>query len=204
MTTNHARPGSPAELRVVVIGDELAAGQGDGRGLGWVGRVAARTRTEPPPFVSVLAVPGEDTSALGARWEAEADRRFAPSCDNRLVVALGTQDLVRGTSLARSRLNLANILDAATTKRIQCFVVGPPPHPDADPDKTEELSNAFADVCFRRKIPYVETFAPLRTHEQWLADFAEGGTHPGQAGYGLLAWLVLHHGWAKWIGSSEG
>ena len=49
MTTNHARPGTLAELRVVVIGHELAAGQGDGRGLGWVGLVAARTRTQPPP-----------------------------------------------------------------------------------------------------------------------------------------------------------
>ena len=23
--------------------------------------------------------------------------------------------------------------------------------------------------------------------------------HPGQAGYGLIAWLVLHHGWSEWI-----
>jgi len=25
------------------------------------------------------------------------------------------------------------------------------------------------------------------------------GIHPGQAGYGLIAWLVLHHGWADSI-----
>ncbi len=204
MTTNHGGRAAINELRVCVIGDELVAGQGDGRGLGWVGRVAARTRTDPLPFISVLAVPGEDSTGLSARWEAETDRRFAPGADNRLVIGLSATDLGRGISLARSRLNLANILDAASAKRVQSFVVGPPPHPDADPDRTEELSNAFADVCFRRRVPYVETYASLRSHEQWLADFAEGGTHPGQAGYGLLAWLVLHHGWARWIGSAEG
>jgi hypothetical protein len=29
---------------------------------------------------------------------------------------------------------------------------------------------------------------------------AGDGVHPGQAGYGLLAWLVLHNGWADWLG----
>ena len=23
--------------------------------------------------------------------------------------------------------------------------------------------------------------------------------HPGQAGYGLIAWLVLHNGWSDWL-----
>ncbi len=188
------------DLRICVVGDELVAGRGDARGLGWVGRVVART-TARPAFVATLAVPGEDTSALGARWEAETERRFASGADNRLVVGLGSADLDHGISLARSRLNLANVLDGATSRRVPSFVVGPPPHPAADADRLAELSEAFGDVCGRRRIPYVETFAPLRAHDQWLADLAAGdGEHPGQAGYGLLAWLVLHNGWGQWLG----
>jgi len=50
-------------------------------------------------------------------------------------------------------------------------------------------------------VPWGDAFGPLRTHEQWTADVAAaGGTHPGQAGYGLLAWLVLHRGWYEWLG----
>lgn len=190
------------ELRICVVGDELVAGQGDGRGLGWVGRVTARTRTDRPTFVVALAVPGEDTSALSARWEQETSRRFGAGTENRLVVGLGKADLDRGISLARSRLNLANVLDGAQARRIPTFVVGPPPHPRADGARLEELSGAFADVCRRRQVPFVETFAPLRTHDQWLSDFAAGdAAHPGQAGYGLLAWLVLHNGWGSWVGA---
>lgn len=193
-----------AELRICVVGDEIVAGQGDARALGWVGRVAARTRTERSTFVATLPVPGEDTSGLSARWEQETDRRFSTGCDNRLVVGLGSADIGRGISLARSRLNLANILDGASTRRIQSFVVGPPPHPHVEEGRVEELSTAFADVCHRRRVPYVETFAPLRAHDQWLADLAAGdGVHPGQAGYGLLAWLVLHNGWGAWLGAPE-
>jgi lysophospholipase L1-like esterase len=56
-------------------------------------------------------------------------------------------------------------------------------------------------VCRRRDVPFVDTFAPLVTHETWLTDLAAGdGVHPGQAGYGLIAWLVLHGGWYEWLG----
>ena len=60
---------------------------------------------------------------------------------------------------------------------------------------------AFADVASRRGIGFVETFTPLFPHEQWNDDLAMGdGMHPSQAGYGLIAWLVLHSGWHAWLG----
>lgn len=186
-------------IRVCVIGDELVAGVGDPRGLGWVGRVAARTPAASLTMLQ-LAVPGETTAELSQRWDAEVSRRVSPEADNRLVIGLGRADLEAGISPARSRLNLANVLDIAQRRGIEAFVVGPPPggpHTDA----VGELSAAFADVTTRRQIPYVETFAPLVTHEQWAADLAAGdGALPGQAGYGLLAWLVLHSGWHQWLG----
>lgn len=189
--------------RVAVVGDALAAGVGDPRGLGWVGRVVGRTRSAEPIEVYTLAVPGETSTQLSARWETECNRRFGGE-DDRLVVALGSADLDHGVSLARSRLNLANVLDDATNRRVPAFVVGPPPRPGVDEAALGELSRAFSDVCQRRRVPYAETFEPLRAHEQWLADVATGdGVHPGQAGYGLLAWLVLHNGWYAWIGAED-
>ena len=190
--------------RIMVIGDELAAGAGDPKALGWVGRVAARTASQPPPMVLTIAVPGETTTALSARWEDETNRRLDPDPGedgHHMVVALGRADLASGVSLARSRLNLANILDVADGRRISTFVVGPPPGPHGDPDQQAELSAAFADVAGRRRVPYVETYGPLARHDQWIADLAAGdGSCPGQAGYGLMAWLVLHSGWHPWLG----
>jgi len=191
-------------LRLAVVGDELAAGVGDPKGLGWVGRVAARTPTPDPLTVLTLAVPGETSTGLGARWEDEVFRRLAPDVDNRLVVALGRADAAAGLSLARSRLNLANILDVAEQRKIPAFVVGPPPGSTADADKLADLSAAFADVASRRRVPFVDTYSPLAAHDQWLGDLAAGnGVLPGQAGYGLMAWLVLHTGWHSWLGLPE-
>ncbi|MCL3862648.1 GDSL-type esterase/lipase family protein [Actinotalea sp. K2] len=190
--------------RICVIGDEIAAGAGDPKALGWVGRVVARTHLDRPPLVMTLAVPEETTTALSARWDTETAPRFDGSAGeetNHLVVALGRADLSAGISLARSRLNLANILDVAESRRLRTFVVGPPPGAHHDPDRQAELSSAFADVAQRRAVPFVETYAPLVGHEQWQADLAAGDGHlPSQAGYGLIAWLVLHTGWHQWLG----
>lgn len=190
--------------RICVIGDELVAGTGDPKALGWLGRVVARTPLDPRPHVLALAVPQETTTALSARWQAETAPRFGPppsEGQHHLVVGLGTADLEAGLSLARSRLNLANVLDVADSMRLSTFVVGPPPSARLDADRQAELSAAFADVAARRRVPYVETYAPLARHEQWLGDLASGdGRTPGQAGYGLMAWLVLHTGWHRWLG----
>ena len=191
------------EVRICVVGDELSAGVGDAKALGWAGRVVARTRFPQTAYVFPLAIPGETTTALSQRWEAETARRFAPEpdVDNRLVIGLGRHDLDAGLSVARSRLNLANVLDVAESHRLPTFVVGPPPGTAEQNPRLQELSEAYADVASRRRVPYVDTFGPLVGHEQWLGDLATGPTGmPGQAGYGLMAWLVLHTGWHQWLG----
>jgi hypothetical protein len=157
-----------------------------------------------PDGVSVeaysLAAPREGTESLANRWLQETGRRFDDGFENRLVIGLSDRDLDLELSTARSRLNLANILDGAAQMSVKVLVVGPPP--GLDPERNRrlgELSAAFADVTTRRKHVYVDTFTPLLAHEQWRNDLAANGGTPGQAGYGLMAWLVLHRGWFQWL-----
>lgn len=191
-------------LRICVVGDDLVAGVGDPKSLGWVGRVTARTSREAGPVTAFpLGVPDETTGELLLRWHEECTRRFGEDIGAcRLVLGIGVQDLLQGMSLPRSRLNLANILDEAHARTLPAFVVGPPPCLDNRLNaRIAELSAAFHDVCERRRVIYVDTFTPLLHHEDWLTDLAAGdGMHPGQAGYGLMAWLVLHTGWHAWLG----
>ncbi|GAA4030118.1 GDSL-type esterase/lipase family protein [Arthrobacter methylotrophus] len=189
------------KLRIAAVGDELLAGLGDPRALGWLGRVLART---PQDAVLVecysLPCPMEGTEGLAGRWLDEAGRRFSNLHENRLVIGLSGRDVEFGVSTARSRLNLANILDGASQSNIEVFVVGPPPRLDpAQNRRIAELNAAFADVTTRRNHQYVDTFSPLLNHEQWRTDLAANGGTPGQAGYGLMAWLVLHRGWFLWL-----
>ncbi|MBT1003085.1 lysophospholipase [Paenarthrobacter sp. DKR-5] len=195
------------KLRIAAVGDELLAGVGDPRALGWWGRTIARTPQDGLASLEAfaLAAPQEGTEALAARWLQEAGRRFDDYHENRLVIGLSGRDIEFGLSPARSRLNLANILDGAAQLNIRVFVVGPPPALDPVQNKRlAELNAAFADVTTRRKHVYVDTFSPLLNHEQWRTDLAANGGTPGQAGYGLIAWLVLHRGWFQWLDLPQG
>ena len=191
------------DVRLCVVGDSFVNGYGDPRGQGWVGRVIARTPADELDLtVYNLGVRGHSSADVLARWREETIPRWSDDAENRLVVAVGHNDLGQGLSLARTRLNLANIVDGAVTDGLRPFVVGPPPALDAAvTDRLRPIVTAQQDVCSRRGVPFVDCLEPLAGHDQWYADLAAGdGTHPGQAGYGLLAWLVLHTGWGAWLG----
>ena len=101
-------------------------------------------------------------------------------------------------------MNLANIVDMASQNNIKVLVVGPPPTLDAERNRRiADLSAAYADVVTRRNHVYVDTFNPLLHHEQWRNDLAANDGRPGQSGYGLIAWLVLHRGWYNWLNIPE-
>lgn len=205
-------PARPVPIRLIALGDEILAGAGDTRALGWLGRAVAReqgARARIELFSSAL--PRETSAELAERWDAEVEQRMdslegsgAP-LDVRVVLGLGAADIDHGVSLARSRLNLAKVLDGLERLRIPAFVVGPPP--SVDPGRTasiRELSGAFDDVCARRRVAYVDTVRALEDHEQWRGDLARSGSDlPGQTGYGLMAWLVLHGGFGRFLGTSD-
>lgn len=197
--------GEQRHVGLCFVGDSYVNGFGDPKALGWVSRVVARTPHEGVELATYnLGIRGDSSSDVLARWRAETALRWKSVDVNerRLVIGFGTNDIQQGLTTARSRLNLANILDDASTNGIAAFVVGPPPTSDPEFNaKLEQLVDAHADVCARRGVTYVDCFRPLLGHDQWQSDLAASdGIHPGQAGYGLMAWLVLHAGWQDWMG----
>jgi acyl-CoA thioesterase-1 len=185
------------------VGSSMTAGYGDPKGLGWVGRVVSRTQHPDLDLTAYnLGIRGDTSAGVMARWRSETAPRWANRTEKRLVISVGANDIVAGVSLARSRLNLANILDEATTSGIAVFCVGLVPSLDSELNaRIQALAESQADVCARRGVSYVDCFTPLAGHEQWLSDVnaSPDRVHPGQAGYGLIAWLVLHNGWNDWM-----
>ena len=191
------------DIRIVVLGDSLVSAAGDPRGMGWVGRVTAKTPAVSPRIdIFPLPAPGETSAMLAERWKQESAKRFSPDHENRLVIALSNLDPASGTSISRSRLNIATILDECKRAGIETFVVGPVPHHNPELNReVEHLVSGFEDVASRRGVPFVDCFRPLVEHEGWRNEL-DSSAHglPGQVGYGLIAWLVLNRGWYEWLG----
>jgi lysophospholipase L1-like esterase len=193
----------PRDVGIVFVGDSLVAGLGDPKGQGWVSRVVGRTHSADLELTAYnLGIRGDTTAAVLARWKSECAPRWDGRAEKRLVISVGGNDAASGVTLARHRLNLANILDDAASAGIGTFVASPTPTDDEEMNaKLDVLVEAQADVCARRAVPFVDCFRPLLGHEQWQSDLAASRVahHPGQAGYGLIAWLVLHNGWYDWL-----
>ena len=192
-------------IRIVVLGDGLVSAAGDPKGMGWVGRVTAKTPSTTPRIdIFTLPAPDETTSMLADRWTDEVKRRFSADIENRLVIALSNADPAAGISISRSRLNIATIVDEAKRAGIESFLVGPTPHRNPELNsEIEHLASGFEDVAARRGIPFVDCFRPLVDHEGWNEEINLAENHlPGQIGHGLIAWLVLNRGWYEWLGLS--
>lgn len=194
------------DVRIVILGDALVSAAGDPKGMGWVGRVTAKTpSTDPRIDIFALPAPDETTTMLAERWAIEVQKRFSADTENRLVIALSNADPAAGISISRSRLNIATIVDEAKRAGIETFLVGPTPHRNPElNNEIEHLASGFEDVATRRGIPFVDCFRPLVEHEGWNQDLTDS-VHgiPGQVGHGLLAWLVLNRGWYEWLGLPE-
>lgn len=188
-------------MNVFFIGDELVAGKGDPRALGWTGRVAARTLTDDEDLIfHTLGVPGETTGEMSSRWDEEAVRRVRTRDRSAVIFAVGRHDLRAGVSPTMTRVNLATMLDTAASLGFRAMVVGPPPSVPSENGAIAELAALCQDSAERRGAPYVDLYGPLVAHDQWLTDMASSPEAlPGQAGYGLMAWLVLHSGWREWL-----
>ena len=195
-----------APLRVLVLGDQLVTASGDPKGMGWVGRVQARTpQVDPTIELITLANPDDTSLSLQKRWQTEVKPRVHPLGTTKVAIALSHHDIRAGLSTSRSRLNLATVLDEAIKQGYEPFVIGPTPNKEeALNSAIEQLSWGFEDVCARRNVPFVDCYHPLLGHEGWKNELeASPSGLPGQVGYGLIAWLVLNRGWNAWLGVQE-
>src|SRR5688572_23930749 len=153
-------PDGPRGLALVFLGASLVAGVGDPKGQGWVTRVVGRTHHPDLELTAYnLGVRGNTSADVLARWRAECAPRWAGRAEKRLVVSVGANDAATGVTLARHRLNLANILDDASSLGIGTFVVSPPPTDDEELNgKLDVLVESQGDVCSRRNVPFVDCF----------------------------------------------
>ena len=189
------------DVRVCVFGDSLVAGVGDSTGLGWVGRVAARTQhTDIQLTAYPLGVRGESTEEIVVRIPLESAARFARGGEHRIVISAGVGDAQRQIPPARSAAALDFGLGSTTAPTL---VVGPPPLGDAaQTARIAMVDEAFAAVCARWDIPYISVYDRLLRRPTWRRATAGDGIHPDRAGYAMLSRIVFDGGWATWLSAA--
>jgi acyl-CoA thioesterase I len=195
------------DLRLLCFGDSFTAGVGDPRGQGWVGRVVEAAFADGRPVSAyALGVRRETSVQVAVRWRFEATPRLAADADCRVVFAVGANDttIENGTPRVtpeRSCMALGAMLDQASRIGVPAGVAGPPPVGDAaQRARVVALSDAFAELCAARAVPFWPVAEALVASPVWLEQQAAGdGAHPGAGGYDLLARTLLDGGLLAWL-----
>ena len=140
-------PEGPRDLAIVFLGASLVAGVGDPKGQGWVTGSwgAPSTRTSADRLQPRRA--RRHSADVLQRWASEVPLRWAGRTERRVVLSVGTNDVASGITLARHRLNLANLLDDAASSGVGAFVVSPPPTADAGSTSASRCSSTPRPTC---------------------------------------------------------
>jgi acyl-CoA thioesterase I len=200
------------ERCVLFFGDSFVNGAGDATGLGWPGRlVAAAWEARLPMTAYNLGVRGQSTRDVASRFRAEAEPRLIPGADNRIVIAVGANDVTLGPdgeqalSTDESLELMTRMLDEAAALGATAMLLSPGPAgiPDHD-ERSRALGGRFKSLCDERGLLYLDVLDDLLASEPWTRTArANDGIHPNEEGYAALAALVLGRGWLDWLRTSQ-
>jgi len=137
---------------ILVFGDSLSAAYGIGAKEGWVTLLEERLREEKRDYTVANASISGETSSGGATRIDEAVRRTKPSI---VILALGSNDGLRGLPTAQMKENLSRMVRTAQSAGSRVLLVGSRMPPNYGRKYTDEFHHAFADVAKANRVPLV-------------------------------------------------
>ena len=176
-----ALPAAAPAATILVYGDSLSAGYGLPQEQGWVSLLAQRLRAEKFDYRVVNASISGETTSGGRSRIAAALKTHRPAL---VIVELGANDGLRGTSLDAMRANLQAIVDACRSNQSAVLLVGIRLPPNFGMDYTSKFQQVYTDVARSRKlrpVPFIlDGFGEKREF------FQEDGIHPTAAAQPLM------------------
>jgi acyl-CoA thioesterase I len=137
---------------ILVYGDSLSAAYGLAPELGWVNLLARRLHAERPDYkVANVSISGETTHGGRNRIEG-ALKAHRPAI---VIVELGANDGLRGSSIDSTRANLESIIDASRRAGARVLLVGMRLPPNYGAAYTEKFQQLYAEIAKRKKVPLV-------------------------------------------------
>ena len=176
-----ALPAAAPAATLLVYGDSLSAGYGLSQEQGWVSLLAQRLRAEKFDYRVVNASISGETTSGGRTRIAGALKTHAPSL---VIVELGANDGLRGTSLDAMRANLEAIVDACRSRQAEVLLVGIRLPPNFGMDYTGKFQQVFSDVAKSRKLSRVPFILDDFAEKREL--FQQDGIHPTAAAQPLM------------------
>lgn len=156
-------PAAQAAKTILVFGDSLSAGYGIRQDAAWPALLAKRLQEKKIDYTVVNAsISGETSSGGRARIDA-ALARHAPQV---VIVALGSNDGLRGLPVAQMRDNLTAIVAAAQKQKAEVLLVGQrlPPNYGGYADEFYQSFRAVAEARKSARVDFLLDGVATQAH----------------------------------------
>ena len=145
-------PAALAARTILVFGDSLSAGYGIPQDAAWPSLLTKRLQERKLDYSVVNAsISGETTSGGRARLH-EALEKHSPGI---VIIALGSNDGLRGLPIATMRENLLAMTDAAQQRKARVLIVGQRLPPNYGP-YANQFHQVFGEIAKTRKTAFVD------------------------------------------------
>lgn len=129
---------------ILVYGDSLSAAYGISQKDGWVTLLQERLRRRRLDYTVVNASISGETSSGGASRIAATLARHRPAI---VILALGSNDGLRGLPLTQMRENLAHIMRASQQAGCRVLLAGMKLPPNYGPQYTKDFEQVFVTLA---------------------------------------------------------
>jgi len=166
---------------ILVLGDSLSAAYGIPPQQGWVSLLQQQLHDEAYPHQVInLSISGE-TSQGGLSQLPRALAQYQPQL---LILALGANDGLRGSSLKQLHQNLTHMVTLAKAKHIKVLLVGMALPPNYGEAYNQKFRNSFTLVAEQQEVALVPFLLQKMASQRDL--FQEDNLHPIAAAQPLL------------------
>lgn len=175
--------------KLLVVGDSLSAGFGIGVEQGWVTLLQQRLDKEGYGYEVVNASISGDTTTGGLNRLPRALDKHRPDV---VIIELGGNDALRGTSVSLIYRNLARMIEASCDTGAQVVLAGIQIPPNYGPAYTSAFARMYPQLAEEYDVALIDFFMDKVALDPALMQ--PDGIHPNADGQPLLldnVWAVL-------------
>ncbi|MFZ2163187.1 MAG: arylesterase [Sideroxyarcus sp.] len=176
---------SQAAKNILVFGDSLSAGYGIARDDSWVNLLQQELNKSHPQFKVVNASISGETTSGGLRRIVKALQQHTPSI---VVIELGANDGLRGTSIKETETNLSAIISKSRKAKAKVLLIGIRIPPNYGMNFTRRFEALYPMMAKKHNVALLPFMLEDIPPEQFQAD----NLHPTAAAQPLIMRNVLH------------
>ena len=180
-TATHASISNSNDSTILIIGDSLSAGLGVTYNQAWPSLLQNRLKKEGY-LIQVLnaGISGDTTSGGVQRLPVLLDK-YTPEI---VVIELGGNDGLRGTSINSIESNLRSMIEVALGRGAKILLIGMQLPPNYGNAYATSFQNLFPQLAIEYKIGLVERLIQRMMNEIWQQSLMQlDGIHPTTEGH---------------------